>query len=319
MYVEDREDLELVIGVGNWFDEQWRYGGSDATTALRGKTVYRGYSVLGDGVELRQVGANTIQNTQVGSTWLPSKKAPECDFYVYHSYYSFGGNDYFHIGVSCAASFILNNNAYDFYFLASNKTGTQTEMVSFDSSYFQIEVGNVGGYSGCYGYVDTLTGFADPYLFETDYPLSVGMYSRFPADNDWQSEIVHVTPWRNPYNVPVLDNSNPILYSHQWVFECSQFDDADDSDFEFEMTLFSGAFGSTWANLYDAYQDGFMRGNQTSGENSTGTAFGVIGNAFEAMASFMNTQVIGGLTIGALVGIPITVTVIIILAKWLRK
>lgn len=47
--------------------------------------------------------------------------------------------------------------------------------------------------------------------------------------------------------------------------------------------------------------------------------FTLIGQAFTSMGGILNTQVIGGLTIGALVGIPLTITIVITLFRMLRK
>lgn len=75
----------------------------------------------------------------------------------------------------------------------------------------------------------------------------------------------------------------------------------------------------------NAYEIGYSQGMEDTdaiysdyNPEFSGT-FTLIGQAFTSMGGILNTQVIGGLTIGALVGIPLTITIVITLFRMLRK
>lgn len=66
----------------------------------------------------------------------------------------------------------------------------------------------------------------------------------------------------------------------------------------------------------EGYSNGLIAGG---GSESFFGPFTLLGDAFESMASVMNVQVLGGLTIGGFVAIPLVVTIAITIFRLFRK
>lgn len=86
-------------------------------------------------------------------------------------------------------------------------------------------------------------------------------------------------------------------------------------------------YNNTQNDVYEvAYNTGFDSGYElgynegvNSGESGFTGTFELLGQAFGSLGNIMSVNVIGGLTIGSLIGIPLTITIVITLFKILRK
>lgn len=98
----------------------------------------------------------------------------------------------------------------------------------------------------------------------------------------------------------------------------------------FSISLGTGVYDTSYGSLKTTYynqgrevgyQEGYEIGKAdglVEGNSWTGP-FQLIGSAFESVSSLMSVNIVGGLTIGALVGIPLTITVIITIFRIMRK
>lgn len=76
----------------------------------------------------------------------------------------------------------------------------------------------------------------------------------------------------------------------------------------------------TYQDVIDAYENGHEEGLKEAYETIDGTTgvFGILGNAFNSVAGFLNIKVFGFMTIGSFIAVPIVVALVVAIFKILR-
>lgn len=136
---------------------------------------------------------------------------------------------------------------------------------------------------------------------------------------DGNYEIVNVqnVSMSNYLNISNNDTSYPVsiifnLYLEDHMSGASDtFDEAYESGYQAGYTT-----GYNYGNQV-GYDNGYNVGSSANG-NFTGV-FGLLGQAFNSTSDLYSTSVIGGLTIGGLITIPLAITCVVAIFKILRK
>lgn len=195
--------------------------------------------------------------------------------------------------------------------LRLNITLGDNDVVCWDSSQFQQSAGS--------GYVSWLSRdgreFESQQLYNWTYkPVSYLLHNAI-TDSDY---VVPIVPQQNPYGEDFV-TFNSCLWSYTLTIKTA---DPLNDDLDVGLSLYgSNSFisATSYASGYQSgYQKGYTDGTQTA-DGNLGGAFTLIGGAFTSISSLMDTQVIGGLTIGALVGIPLCMVAIVAIFRMLKK
>ena len=186
------------------------------------------------------------------------------------------------------------------------------DTICWDSSQFKQVSSN-----GDYVWWSSADGreFESETLYDWTYkPVNYRVHDK-RFDSDF---VVPIIPQQNPYGEDFV-TFNSCLWSYTLTIKAQ---DPLANDFEFSASLYaSNSFisATSYASGYQSgYQKGYNDGTQTA-DGNLGGAFTLIGGAFTSMSALMDTQVIGGLTIGALVGIPLCMVAIVAIFRMLKK
>lgn len=211
-------------------------------------------------------------------------------------------NSYYQINANIP-QYRLNINFYDYYsdigtlysstlsyqgFLIDYGVEILNNRVNFNYTIRQVRSGDY----------DSRSGYVVNYDLLTSCKVS-GAYSVNDMLNVNQSEYVNVV------NTDSLD----------WTISMG-FNFYDIEKYNFDDAIYSVGFSDGYDNGY-AY--GYQVGLTDNTTNDYDGVFTLLGSAFDSASSLMNTQFIGGLTIGAFMTIPLAITVVIAIFRLVRK
>lgn len=125
-------------------------------------------------------------------------------------------------------------------------------------------------------------------------------------------------------------------YSKQFDITSIDYHSNDNYPFEFVVGLYTNeeelnqyiqsyiteeTENNYWIGYVDGKTIGFTEGYQQGASESSEmtNTFTLLGGAFDSLSGIMNVNLIGGLTIGGMIGIPLAISVIVVIFKMLRK
>lgn len=212
-------------------------------------------------------------------------------------------NDYFAFNVNENARCVLiPYNSIDIH---DNFVFTEASAYFFNAIQFQFTGSFNYGLNNCFlvkSYrlrlfnteVQTNTDWLYTFDILTNQPTSTGSQPRGSVVN-----ISSITPGFN-YGILLSKNINPTMFNY--------------------LNVDSQVYASEWVKhgYVNGYEAGYNEGYQSGNTGTSNNPFNLIRNAFDAVASFLDIQILPGLNIGVLLFAPLIITIIIVLVKMFR-